>query len=135
MASLFLIFVILFIWRNDAASQEISIVFNHVLNYSIEATVIVAMLYIYIKIFNHVHNIIWTFKAQLIHQGNAFTKLFLFFNFLFSFKLSVWTVNIGRLFIRIRLNILDFYAFYLVVRRSSFTFSNLQRIFLRIYCI
>lgn len=132
MASLFLIFVILFIWRNDAASQEISIVFNHVLNYSVEATVIIAMLNIYIKIFYHVKNIVWTFKTQLIHQGNAFTKLFLFFMFFFSFKLSIRTVNVGRLFIRIGLNILDLYAFYLVVRRSSVTFSNLQRIFLRV---
>jgi len=58
MAPLFLVPIILFVRRNNTASQKISIIFNHILYNSIEATVIAAVLYIDIKDFYHIENIV-----------------------------------------------------------------------------
>ncbi len=55
---LFLVPIIMFIGRNNTASQNISIIFNHVLHNSIETNVIAAVLYIDIKIFYHIENIV-----------------------------------------------------------------------------
>jgi hypothetical protein len=58
MAPLFLVPIILFVRRNNTASQNISIVFNHILHNSIETIVIAAVLYIDIKVFYHIDNIV-----------------------------------------------------------------------------
>jgi len=58
MAPLFLVPIILFVRRNNTASQNVSIVFNHILHNSIETIVIAAVLYIDIKVFYHIDNIV-----------------------------------------------------------------------------
>ena len=125
MFPLFLVPIILFIGRNNTTSQKISIIFNHILHNSIETTVIAAVLYIDIKDFYHIENIIWWYEAKLIHQWNASTMVFLVFFSLFIFKLPVWTVNVRWLFVWIGLYILDFNTFNLVVGIISVTISNL----------
>ena len=125
MFPLFLVPIILFIGRNNTTSQKISIIFNHILHNSIETTVIAAVLYIDIKIFYHIENIVWSFETKLIYQWNTFAMLFLFFVFLFVFKLSVRTINVRWLFVWIGLDVLDFNTFNLVVGIISVTISNL----------
>ncbi len=63
MAPLFLVPIILFVRRNNTASQNVSIVFNHILHNSIETIVIAAVLYIDIKVFYHIDNIVWWYEA------------------------------------------------------------------------
>jgi hypothetical protein len=54
MASLLLVFLYLFSRGYNTASQKKSIIFYHVLNYSIEAGIIYAVLDIYINFFYHI---------------------------------------------------------------------------------
>ena len=130
MASLFLTFIFLITWRNNTASEEKSVVFYHVLDYSVKPILVVAMLYIYIKVLYHLKHIIWTFKTQLVNQRKAFTYLFLFFIFILNLFFIIRTIYIGGLFIRVRLNVFDFNTLNLVIRSNYVTFPNLQRILL-----
>ena len=132
MTSLLLPFVLLFPRRDNAAPKKICIVLYHILDNTVESIVVVAVLYVYIKILYHFQHLVWSFHAQLIYQWKTFMVLFLLFTFLY-FLFLIRTVYICRLFVWIWLNISDLNTLNLVVRWNYVTILN--RFFFWIQCI